>query len=299
MLFKKANKHDLKKDNKIFKNKKFNQVIDSPEDIRDYTLEKAVHKTIKRKIDTTIEIFPEEYETKNIPVLNQSNVGSCVAHALSSALRAGEITKNFIQNNYSTGYIYGNRKDTDYQGEGMYIREALSQLKDVGDVYKYYFPFNRSYTKIKKLLSKNKDYLDKLAYSNHIEAYYRCYSENEMKKAIMLHGCVIISINIYSDFSRDLKISKTNEIKGSHAMIITGWTKDNKWIVQNSWSIFWGYKGKLLMDFDYKINECWGIIVNNNAELNKKENLIKKIKSKLLIILKTIKYWFIYTFKKK
>lgn len=304
--FKKATNRQLKKDNKIFKKYKFDEVKESPIDVRDYTLEQAFSKKVacfNLENTDTVELkeeFPDEYESEKLPILNQGNVGSCVAHALASALTAGEKANDFKDHDYSRGYIYGNRSSKDYKGDGMYIRQALKQLNKCGDVLYVDFPYNKKYSEIIKLIEIRKDELAKKALPNAIESYYRCYTENEIKKSIMVNGCAIVSVTVYSDFARDLHKTKTHINNGCHCMIIVGWTKDNKWIVQNSWSSLWGYKGKLLMDFDYPMNECWGIIINDvNVEDNIKEKTIVRIFAFIKSIFKIIGIWITDIFKKK
>lgn len=306
--FKKASKRSLMKDQKIFRKYKFDEVKESPDDPRDYTMEQALQTSIacfsldneSEANETLSETFPDEYESEKLPILNQGSVGSCVAHALSSALTAGEKANNFKANDYSRGYIYGNRKSTDYQGDGMYIRQALKQLNHCGDVFYSDFPYNKKYEEIKKLIEPRKTELADLALPHAIEAYYRCYTIDEIKKSIMINGCAIVSVTCYSDFGRDLHQTKTHINNGYHCMIIVGWTKDNKWIVQNSWSSFWGYKGKLLMDFDYPINECWGVLINSsNVKDNIKEKAIVRFFAFIKSIFKVIKIWITDIFKKK
>ena len=81
--------------------------IESPVDLRDYDYSMLAGAT-------DVEM-PESFELDyDIPIQNQGNVGSCVAHALMEM-------KSYIDNDmYSIGFIYGNRNDDDYQGNGVY-----------------------------------------------------------------------------------------------------------------------------------------------------------------------------------
>ena len=85
--------------------------IESPTDLRDYD-----YSMLSGATDTEI---PESFELDyDIPVQNQGNVGSCVAHALMEM-------KSYIDNDiYSIGFIYRNKNDTDHQGSGLVPREA-------------------------------------------------------------------------------------------------------------------------------------------------------------------------------
>ena len=103
--------------------------IESPTDLRDYD-----YSMLSGATDTEI---PESFELDyDIPVQNQGNVGSCVAHALMEM-------KSYIDNSmYSVGFIYGNRKEDDWQGHGLVIREALKNIVKFGDCKKESFDVN-------------------------------------------------------------------------------------------------------------------------------------------------------------
>lgn len=148
----------------------------------------------------------------------------------------------------------------------MILRQALKRLHKCGDVLYSDFPHNNEYPIVKALIDEQAEHLANLAAKHKILKYFRCQNDQEIKETILTSGSVIICVPIYTDFGRDLHVTHTDHRVGYHAMIIKGWTKDNKWIVQNSWGYFWGYAGKLLMDMDYPISECWGIVINTSDE---------------------------------
>ena len=257
LKFKAATTEDLLQDQKIFEKISFGNTQPSPEDDRDFVACTPVEVRVE---------FPEEYLAPKTEILDQQVISSCVAHACATALAQGEENINKSHNIYSRGYIYGNRKSTDAQGEGMIIRQALKQLHNCGDVLYEDFPYNKSYLNVKELISLNKAELARKASKHKIKDFYRCYTDNQIKNTIMTAGGVIICAPVYENFNRDLHTPEIKKVKGYHAMVIVGWTKDNKWIVQNSWGIGWGYGGTLLMDNDYPICEYWGITVNVSKE---------------------------------
>ncbi len=259
---KKLTKKELEKDNEIFKKINFNGVTPSPKDSRDYKLR------TKSLLAATKIAIPEEYKSPSTPILDQGLIGSCVAHSCASALMVGEKIERNTHNDFSRGYIYANRAPSDYPFEGMFLRQALKQLNKCGDVLYEDFPYNDIYEKVKILKEEREEELAEKALPFAIKNYFRCYSEEDIKYTIMTRGSVMITIPVFSDFSRNLKKTKTNELEGYHALLLIGWTKDNRWIVQNSWGESWGYKGKLFMDFDYPVDEYWGLTVNisNDSE---------------------------------
>lgn len=86
-----------------------NGFLPSPPDDRDYTLDKICAVSLEEPA------FPEEYLLEgNIPVLDQGVNSDCVAHAIATATAYGQYKAEGKFNDFSRGYIYGNRRDTDY-----------------------------------------------------------------------------------------------------------------------------------------------------------------------------------------
>ena len=265
---------DLEHDSEIFSHIKFDHVQPSPFDERDYNLASINESTLGSH-------FPKEYDGISSKILNQGAISSCVAHASATSLNIGEYIFNDIQLNFSPGFIYGNRGDNDYKGEGMYLRQALKQLNKSGCVLYEDFPYNLPYDDVEHLIFKKKNKLLEKAKKYAIKNYYRCYTERDIKDCIIVRGGVLITIPIYTNFGRDLHKPKKKTLIGYHSMIIIGWTEDDKWIVQNSWGKKWGYDGKLLMDFDYPVDEYWGITVQT-------KEYTKPLQSKLIRFFKFI-----------
>lgn len=226
--------------------------LPSPPDDRDYTLETVC------AVD--LEELPEEYLVSgDIPVLNQGANSDCVAHAIATATAYGQYKSENKFNDMSRGYIYGNRRATDYQGEGMYIRQALKNYNHDGDCLNTKFPYCGSYPKMKaKIAEKPEEYAEAASKSKLIN-YFRLYNEKEIKKAIMLQGAVVIGMTIYDGFGTHVRVpNKDDKKRGGHAMCCIGWNKDG-WIIQNSWGSLWGNKGKCYLPYDYPVDEWWGL----------------------------------------
>lgn len=253
--------------------------LPSPDDDRDFT---CAYIAASKGL-------PEEYIVpKKMSVLNQGSVGSCVAHACATALGYGELKSGKEANNYSRGFIYGNRRDTDHQGEGMYIRQALKQLNHCGDVLYEDFPWNEKYPEVKKRVDENKDYYLSKAEPYKVINYFRCYTNEEVKETLLNQGAVVMSITLYDSFSGECPIPGPEDKKrGGHAMCLVGWDKTG-WIIQNSWSAGWGNKGLLHLPYEYPVNEWWGITVNDNLPQPKKRNFFENFWAWLKSLLKRI-----------
>jgi hypothetical protein len=85
---------------------------------------------------------------------------------------------------FSPSYIYGNREDFGYMGEGMYPREALSQLKKSGTCFYEDFPGFYDVGTAVVTYRKRKAELDPLAKPFRISSYYAVKGENNIKNAI-------------------------------------------------------------------------------------------------------------------
>jgi C1A family cysteine protease len=214
----------LKKDKSIF-NKVFTDGCrPSPEDKRDFTIETVALSALP---------LPKVFISSGMKVLNQGSVGSCVAHACATAMGYGELKSGMkIAHDFSRGFIYGNRKTTDHQGEGMYIRQALKQLNHCGDCQYAEFPYNENYPSVKKRIKDNKDKLFIAAQPYKILNYFRCYTEDEVKTALLNQGAVIISIPVYSSFAAECPMpSQNDKYQGGHAMTEERFADIIDWIV--------------------------------------------------------------------
>lgn len=129
--------------------------------------------------------FPKEFELKTVRVKNQMDVGSCVAHSLSSILEYYNNKQNGNSTEMSVGYIYGNRSTSDYGGEGMIMRDALEAVRTCGDVYKEDFcsgmTDNVEVPIVTFLYEVQKDMLHNKAYPHRISQYCRVTSVNAIK----------------------------------------------------------------------------------------------------------------------
>ena len=238
-------------------------VIDSPIDLRDYD-----YSMLSYKEETVIpENFKLDYD---IPIQNQGNVGSCVAHSLMEM-------KSYIDNDmYSIGYIYGNRKDSDWQGHGMITREALKNLVEFGDCKKESFDFNIEYPLVKNKISEIG--YDKLSIeaSQFKSLAYISLSKSEIKEYLVKYQKpILITVRVYDNFYSAqtnggyIPKDKGKTLKGSHAMIIIGYKGDSL-IIVNSWGNT-GDNGLYYLDINSDIiKELWVLEDEKNINRPKK-----------------------------
>lgn len=154
----------------------------------------------------------------------------------------------------------------------MITRQALKQVHHEGDCLYTTFPYNETYPKVKARIEKNSDKYHTEAANYKIKNYFRCITEEEVKRAIMKQGAVVLGMTVYSSFQKNVPLPTSNDIsRGGHAMCCVGWNKDG-WIIQNSWGKYWGDKGYCYVPYEYPINEWWGITLNDDIPEPPKTN---------------------------
>lgn len=227
--------------------------IPSPPDKRDFPL--ALLIPVK-----TEETFPLEYESLYMGSVKRQEVGSCVGQSLSYTREIAEETQTGEFKQFSAGFVYANRQEGDYNGEGMYPREALKSLKDFGITYQVDFPLELEYSYLKVELEKNKAALLEKAYPHRISAYSLLTTREEMKTAILTSGSVSATWELKQNFFavqqdgivRPENYDESSAYIGCHQMTIIGWKlieSKEYWIVINSWGDTWADKGKCYIPF--------------------------------------------------
>lgn len=206
--------------------------------------------------------LPEEFELTPPDVKNQQSVGSCVAHAMSEVIEYFNASQEKNNTEFSTGFIYGNRSNTTYKGEGMYVNKALDNAKKVGDVPNAYFPYNVEVPKAIELYNQKAGELKPKAYPHRITEYFILKTDEQMKVNLMENGPILFSIPWFDDYEVDGKTGimthKKNIKRGYHAMMIYGWNKDG-WKFQNSWGKSFGKGGRAILPYGTEFDTCYGI----------------------------------------
>lgn len=223
----------------------------SPFDVRDY------------RIAVTAKEFPETFVLPEVTVKNQGSTGSCVAHACSSVVEFHNKRQEGTDIVFSTEFIYGYRPIGYYVGEGMYIRNALKTLRNMGDCPLEYLKGNHECPEAMKNVEANLDTLKEHAYPHRISTYAKVETEDEIKQALMDFGYVVVSMPWHKDYKlkNGVYTYTSDENRGYHCVVIYGWD-ERGWLVHNSWGTGWGQKGKFVVPFDFKWREAWAVTDN-------------------------------------
>lgn len=205
--------------------------------------------------------FPAEFELNTVRVKDQADVGSCVAHALSSIIEYYNNVQRNDPTEMSVGYIYGNRTTSEHKAEGMVMRDALEVVRKFGDVPKEDFPYNEETPMAIRLYQKKADELYDVGYPNRISEYCRIDTVSAAKLALMNGVPLLMAMEWYNDMVVEDGVLKTNYsgYGGGHCMFIYGWD-ERGWKIQNSWGTSWGANGRFILPYQMGMAECWAVL---------------------------------------
>ena len=230
--------------------------IFSPEDKRDYTFTTTGIDLVE---------LPEEFmPEKRIHITNQFWSGSCVSHALATTMSYCELKKGLEPNEYSKGFIYGNRNGQNEDMEGMYTRDAIKILQKEGDCPHADFRWHMSDVRIVvNAFKKRETELQEKALPFKIKSYVRLYTIEEIKQAVYQYGACVLCYPTRKSNKTYIEPAE-DKTTGSHAITVIGWTKDHL-ILQNSWGKLSGKNGIFYMNYDYDWKEAWLLIPEDNV----------------------------------
>ena len=228
----------------------------SPFDSRDY------------KLAATPTDLPEEYSCPlKMPVKNQKQVSSCVAHAVSSILEYHAEPHTEL----STNFIYGIRKKLfNSEGKGMMLRDACKIAADYGDMLLEDCPGNSEMPaccEVADAAIADEAKVNR-ASTYRILKYFLCTSNKDIKYAVYNYGPVLASIRWYDTF----KVFKNGTLTGdqvgnygNHAIVIYGYTPEG-FLCQNSWGTIWGNAGRFILPYHVKVREARGFMDWNGTD---------------------------------
>jgi len=245
----------------------------SPYDIRDYRVGSCNEESIPLEF---------ELDFSDVKIKNQKNVGSCVAHAMSTILEYHAKNRNVL----STNFIYGIRKRLfNHDGIGMYLRDACKIVTSYGDPIEEHCPGNTEIPKVYDIASETMDdeKAMKCAADFRTKYYYSCKNNDEIKHALINYGPILICIKWYKDYKvkNGVLVGGSTKEYSYHALVIYGYN-ERGFLCQNSWGKLWGNGGRFILPYNIKITEARGLVDIENDEyvsppkINKFLNMIYK-----------------------
>lgn len=235
--------------------KKYGWTPDLP-DYRDhvYSAPRPVLAALPAKVDL---------RRKCPPVLDQGQLGSCTANAISNAFRfclSAQAAKAVFQP--SRLFIYYNERameGTVSEDSGAQIRDGIKSVVKLGVVPETDWPYV-----VSKFATKPPSRLFKKALSYQALSYRRLTPTLDQIRGCLASGFpFVFGFTVYEGFESE-SVAKTGVLKlpkpgercvGGHAVLAVGYDDKTKTVmVENSWSDKWGKKGFFTMPYDYITN---------------------------------------------
>lgn len=192
--------------------------------------------------------LPEEWTppADSFAIHDQGQINSCVGHAIAGQY---EVKGNPAM---AYGWIYGNRRYTDYRGEGLNTREALKTVQNDGVPPLPRFPYDEEVPEIIRLFEKEAEALLPEARERKIGNYYRLSTADECRRAMFEGKCVVLGLFLLDGMMdtgagtdpmvRVPAAANGIQMLGGHLVGGFGW--DRRGIrFANSWSEKWGENG--------------------------------------------------------
>lgn len=191
--------------------------------------------------------IPEQFKTSyQPPYEDQGSTGNCVAQTIANIMEVMYHKMIGEHDNFSIGFVYGNRKSGQSKSSGMTGYTACGNLCTDGDVKASVFECDYEVPdvieKVKEFMEKHPEWKEEAYIPKN---YIRTKSKKEVKKFILKYDIPVMAV---------VSVNKFWWGGGYHAMALYGWDGDVA-IMQNSWGE--DSKAKTVeLDFD-DIEEFW------------------------------------------
>ena len=245
--------------------------IYAPEDKRDYPVAMAYE-------DAEDIVIPDNFTTSFQPPYAKQISGNCVAQSITNIMEVMYYNMVKKHDDFSVGFIYGNRTEHEYDGEGMTGYLACNHIVKDGDIKSSLFDNIGEAPSIIKAVNRfkeaNPDWKDHAYIPTN---YIRTKKADEVKKFILKYNIPVMAIVETKYFYWS---------GGLHAMALYGWEGDTA-IMQNSW----GEDKKPIVKVDFKnIEEFWlitpfsiGDFTDLSAEHWAYSDILKSVESKIML----------------
>lgn len=224
-------------------------------DHRDFMFKDVVAPTVA--LPTSVDL------RKNCPpVVDQGDLGSCTANALSSAIGFLDIKDLKLFNPFSRLFIYYNERaleGTVKQDSGAQIRDGIKTLASQGVCFEVLWPYN-----ITRFTQKPSSSCYSLAKPHKAMTYSRLITLNDMKSCLAAGFPFVFGFTVYESFESDA-VAKTGivpipgqseSVLGGHAVMACGYDdKTQMVLVKNSWGTGWGQQGYFQLPYAYISNQ--------------------------------------------
>lgn len=222
---------------------------------------------LKDNLPSKLNLYRINPLTEEIKILDQGNIGSCVANAF--ALNISYITKN--NNNYKLSILllYALCRIIDYsrisEDAGTTVRTAGNAIIKYGICAESVYPYTpvnvANYRLLPPLAAfKNSDKFKSFSYTfikqgiNYLDSIKGVL--NNYRVPIIFGFMVYPSfMNVTKNGLVSMPDLKKEKIQGGHCMNIIGYIDESKFFIcANSWGTEWGDNGFCYMPYEYILN---------------------------------------------
>jgi C1A family cysteine protease len=215
----------------------------------------AVYRVLKK--------LPKSADLRPIcsAVEDQGDLGSCTAHALTSAFEAVLLKNGWQFSEMSRLFLYYNERAIEHtvnEDSGAMIRDGIKSLVKQGCCREIRWPYD-----IKKFTARPAAacYADGLKHQ--VTSYQRIDTLDQMRACLASGYPFVFGFTVYESFESQA-VAKSGVVPmpgpgeralGGHAVMAAGYDDGKKrFLVRNSWGTDWGQKGYFTMPYGYLAN---------------------------------------------
>lgn len=231
-----------------------NGALPSPPDERDW----KISRCMELPSASEERLLPKEYHLEYRPeIKNQAQINSCTAFAMAGIFECIHHKLFGEERAYSVGCLYGNRRESEYKGEGCIMRDVPKTAQKYGDVYSNIY---EDLSEVSKVIDNFEAAYDGI--KNHSKklaaGYVRICGEDEAKAFLYKY-----KIPLFAN-TKLKNIHPLSKSSGLHALMITGYTQ-KYFKCQNSWGKYNCPRPEIEYD---NFEEIWGIIPMEEKRFN-------------------------------
>lgn len=203
-----------------------------------------------------------DLRTPLMQVFDQGDLGSCVANAVSGALRFNQIKAGGPDFTPSRLFIYYTAREfqgwTDWDS-GAYIRDGVKGVAQKGAPAEGRNTSGSWEYDIRHFTEKPSPAAYNHAANHQALNYYAVGQSNSQLKGALAEGHpIVFGFTVYDSFynvGSDGLVPMPGyyeDVLGGHAVLILGYDDaSRRYIVQNSWGTYWGDHGFMYMPYEY------------------------------------------------
>ena len=249
----------------ILENMSFN-VIPSPLDKRDYKVPIS---------GISVDDFVVGGSIEKHKTYDQLQTSMCTSFSIASAqefwMRIGK--------RMSKAFLYGNRKEGEYMGEGEYIRESILDIYRSGNCFFDEFPFLGTTLDCVREFNKLPQRIKDSALNNRVEYFYNIPIKDCFEVMKKFDLPLVAGVLVYNNWTEAFKNGgvipqldgKEGNSIGGHAIRLLGKKTINgkvHFIVGNSWGKSIADNGVFYIPHDYKgLFEAWLMLPHIKKEI--------------------------------